>query len=174
MVHIKKKMTSLTHKCGNWIVSADLIPDTSSLRAVVVTDSQPRLQWSEALFLHFFLSICSLSQNIASSTIMGVHAQLCPTLCNPVDCSPSGSSVLGIFQARILEGVAAASSKGSSQPRDRTLVSCIGRWIFYHWATSEAQHHNCNEYSFRLHLFPKCFSFIQCSWSLMTVKMCIS
>ena len=167
-------MTSLTHKCGNWIVSADLIQDTSSPRAVVVTDSQPRLQWSEALFLHFFLSISSLSQVIATSTIISVRAQLCPTLRDPVDCSPSGSFVLEIFQARILERVAAASSRGPSQPRDRTLVSCIGRWILYHWAAREAQHHNCNAYSFRLHLFPRCFSFIQCSWSLLTVKMCIS
>ena len=44
-------------------------------------------------------------------------AQSCPTLCNPVDCSPPGSSVYGIFQARILEWVATPSSRGSSQPR---------------------------------------------------------
>ena len=50
--------------------------------------------------------------------------------------SPPGSSVHGILQARILEWVAMTSSKGSSQPRDGThisYVSCIGRWILYHW-----------------------------------------
>ena len=50
-------------------------------------------------------------------------------LCDPMDCSPSGSSVHGIFQARILEWVAISSSRGSSQPRDQThisYVSCIG------------------------------------------------
>ena len=52
-------------------------------------------------------------------------AQLCPTLCDPMDYSPPGSSVLGILQARILEWVAIPFSKGSSQPRDRTQVSCI-------------------------------------------------
>ena len=52
-------------------------------------------------------------------------AQLCPTLCNPKDCSLPGSSVHGIFQARILEWVAISFSRGSSQPRDRTQVSCI-------------------------------------------------
>ena len=46
-------------------------------------------------------------------------------LCNPMDCSPPGSSVHGILQARILEWVAISSSKGSSWPRDGTYVSCI-------------------------------------------------
>ena len=49
----------------------------------------------------------------------------CPTLCDPVDCSLPGSSVHGILQARILEWVAISFSRGSSQPRDRTRVSCI-------------------------------------------------
>ena len=43
-------------------------------------------------------------------------AQSCPTLCNPVDCSPPGSSVHGILMARILEWVAISFSRGSSQP----------------------------------------------------------
>ena len=56
-------------------------------------------------------------------------AQSCPTLCDPVDCSPPGSSIHGILQARILEWVAISFSRGSSRPRDGTHVSCIGRWI---------------------------------------------
>ena len=61
--------------------------------------------------------------------------QSCQTLCDPMDCSPPGSSVHGVLQARILEWVAVPSSRGSSWPRDRThvsWVSCIGRQIFYH------------------------------------------
>ena len=50
-------------------------------------------------------------------------AQSCPTLCDPMDCSPPGSSVHGIFQARLLEWVAISFSSRSSQPRDRTRVS---------------------------------------------------
>ena len=46
--------------------------------------------------------------------------QLCPTLCDPMDCSPPGSSVHGILQVRILEWIALPSSRGSSQPRGRT------------------------------------------------------
>ena len=52
-------------------------------------------------------------------------AQSCPTLWNTLDCSPPVSSVHGILQARILEWVASSFSRGSSQPRDRTQVSCI-------------------------------------------------
>ena len=52
-------------------------------------------------------------------------AQSCPTLCDPMDCSLSGSSVHGIFQARVLEWIAISFSRGSSQPRNRTRVSRI-------------------------------------------------
>ena len=51
-----------------------------------------------------------------------VRDQSCPTLCNPMDCSPPGSSVLGILLARILEWVTMPSSRGSSCPQDRTWV----------------------------------------------------
>ena len=50
--------------------------------------------------------------------------------CDPLDCSPPGSSVHGISQARILEWVAASFSRRSSQPRDRTQVSCIADRFF--------------------------------------------
>ena len=63
--------------------------------------------------------------------------QLCPTLCNPMDCSLPGSSVCGISQARILEQVAIPFSRGSSQPRDRIWVSCIAGRFFTIWATRE-------------------------------------
>ena len=59
-------------------------------------------------------------------------------LCNLMGCSPPGSCVPGILQAKILELVAMPSSRGSSQPRDQTLIlyiSCIGRQVLYH------QHH---------------------------------
>ena len=58
-------------------------------------------------------------------------------LCDPMDCSPPGSSVHGISQARILERIAISSSRGSSQPRNRTCVSCTGRQVLNCWATRE-------------------------------------
>ena len=65
--------------------------------------------------------------------------QLCLILCNPVDCSPPGSSVHGILQARMLERLAVAFSRGSSWPRDRTQVSCNAGGFFTAWATREAK-----------------------------------
>ena len=68
--------------------------------------------------------------------------QLCPTLCDPMDCSPPGSSVHGILQTRILQWVACPPSgdlpapRGPSRPRDQTSishVSCISRQVLYHW-----------------------------------------
>ena len=61
--------------------------------------------------------------------------QSCPILCDPMDCRLLGSSAHEILQARILEWVAMPSSKGSSQPRDRThvsYISCICGWVLYH------------------------------------------
>ena len=65
-------------------------------------------------------------------------AQLCPTLCDPMDCSLPGSSVNGILQARILEWVAIPFSRGSSQPRDPTQVSCSAGGFFTVWTTKQA------------------------------------
>ena len=59
--------------------------------------------------------------------------QSCPTLCDPMDCSPSGSSVHGILQARVLEWVAISFSRGSFRQRDWTRISrifCIGMQFF--------------------------------------------
>ena len=70
-----------------------------------------------------------------------MYAQSCLTLFNPMDCSSPGSSVHGIFQARMLEWVAISSSRGFSQPSDHTHVSCIsyfGGWNLHHCATWEA------------------------------------
>ena len=65
--------------------------------------------------------------------------QSCSTLCNHMDYTPPSSSVHGIISARILEWVAISSSRGSSQPKDQTSVSCIGRQVLYHGVIWEAQ-----------------------------------
>ena len=65
--------------------------------------------------------------------------QLCPTLCNPVDCSLPGFSVHGILQARTLEWVAVYFSRGFSKPRDWTQVSCLAGRLFTISATREAR-----------------------------------
>ena len=63
--------------------------------------------------------------------------QLCPTLCKLMDCSPSGSSVHGILQARILEWIAIPFSRGCFWPRDQTWVFCTAGRFFTILATSK-------------------------------------
>ena len=72
---------------------------------------------------------------------MCLGAQSCPILCDSMDCSPPGSSVHGTLQARILQWVAMPSSRGSSQPRDQTQVSCIVDRFFTIWTTREAHNY---------------------------------
>ena len=62
--------------------------------------------------MHIYIYSVSVSVTQTSSTV-----------CDPMDCSPAGSPVHGILQARILEWIAIPFSRGSSQPRDRTKVS---------------------------------------------------
>ena len=60
-------------------------------------------------------------------------AQSCPALCDPMDCSPPDSSVHGFFQARILEWVSISFSRGSSQLRDGSCISCLANGFFTTW-----------------------------------------
>ena len=69
------------------------------------------------------------------SEVVSEVAQSCPTVCDPMDCKLPGSSIHGIFQARVLEWGAMAFSRGSSWPRDWTPASCIVGRRFTIWAT---------------------------------------
>ena len=85
--------------------------------------------------LHLQACMCILCMYMQIHTCMRSEvAQPRPTLCDPMDCSLLGSSVCGIFQARVLEWIAISFSGGSSRPRNRTRVShvsCTGRWLLY-------------------------------------------
>ena len=85
--------------------------------------------WSRVAFNPVLLSVCVCVCVCVSVCVCWV-AQLCLTLCNPMECSPPGSSVHKIFQARKLEWVAILPSRKSSQPRDQTRVSCVDRCFF--------------------------------------------
>ena len=85
-----------------------------------------RIYWLHPLTL--------LTKNVLKHTEV---AQSCRTLCDPIDCSPSGSSVHGIFQAIILEWIAISFSRRSSQPRARTRVSHVVDRRFTIWATRQ-------------------------------------
>ena len=67
--------------------------------------------------------------------VCATSLQSCLTLCDPMDCSPLGSTVHGILQTRILGHIAISSSRDSPQPRGLTYIShnsCIGRWVLNH------------------------------------------
>ena len=77
--------------------------------------------------IHVFISRSILKIRICSV------AQLCLTLCDPMDCTPSGSSVQGTLQTRVLQGVAISSSRGSSPPRDWNCISSCISGSHLHW-----------------------------------------
>ena len=70
------------------------------------------------------------SMGLWSQKVKVLGAQSCLTLWDPMDCSPSGSSVHGILQTRILEWAVISFSRRSSRPRDQTQVSCIACGFF--------------------------------------------
>ena len=85
----------------------------------------------------FWATLCSL-WGLCSPPTCTQSLQSCLTLCNPMDCSPPGSSVYGILQAGILEWVAISSSGRSPWLRDQTCISYIAGRFFTRWATWEA------------------------------------
>ena len=102
------------------------------------------LHWNEssmrAVAFVLFIAVVPVPRTVPD-TVSAKSLQSCQTLCDPMDCSSPGSSVHGIFQARILEWIAMSFSRGSSQPRDQTCfasISCIGSRVLYHSATLEA------------------------------------
>ena len=103
-----------TGKLGGWSPGE---PD-EALVPEVVSVSRKRCEARSSLRLNAVIFDTSAS-------VCCPVAHSCPIFCASVDCSPPVSSVPGISQARILEWVAMASSRGSSQPRDRTCVSCV-------------------------------------------------
>ena len=81
--------------------------------------------------------LCRRALLLTISYVCVLVTQACLTLCDSMDCSPPGSSIHGILQARILEWVAIPFSRGSSPPRDWTLVSSTAGGFFNLWATRE-------------------------------------
>ena len=82
------------------------------------------------------------SWEIGPTAMKVLFTQSCPTLCDPMDCSPPDSSVYGILQAGILKWITIPFSRGSSPPRDQTQASCTAGRFFTIWATSEYYGHD--------------------------------
>ena len=139
-------------KVGHWdewapTLSHSVGMNSEGVQELLNTKDGP-ISWKitgpRAMTWQVFLLYCT----VTCSPHVDLHAcsvtQSCPTLWDPMDCSPPGSSAYGISQARILEWVVISSPMGSSQCRDRThvyCISCIGRQILHHWATWEVPCH---------------------------------
>ena len=109
-------------------------------------------------------SICHLKVKVSV-------AHLCPTLCDPMDCSSPGSSVHGLFHTKILEWVAISFFSGSSQPRNRTQVSCITGRFF----TVSYQKSPCPSATYCPYLNPPTLGFIlicKLGLKIITVLSC--
>ena len=108
--------------------------DRGAWQATVMGSQRVGHNWMTSLFFLYHMA----------SNRTPLHMHVCMLscfshawLCHPMDCSPVGSSIHGIFQARILEWVALSFSRRSSQSRDWTWVSCIVGRRFTFWATRE-------------------------------------
>ena len=114
------------------------------------------------LLLTIFMSLNVLSYLMCDNFIVFYKCsevtQSCPSLWDPMDSSLPGSSIRGIFQARILEWVAIYFSRASSQPRDWTPVSCIAGRLLTLWATR-----NILKYIF-IYLYIYLFRFFTTFW----------
>ena len=122
------KSTSLQKITRNWALQ-------TALWGLSLVFLQSRLRWTPNES-DCYLDYTFVRDFEAMSYAKSLH--LCPTLCDPMDCSLPGYPVHEITQARILEWVAISSSRGSSWPRDQThisYVSCISRWFFTPSAT---------------------------------------
>ena len=94
------------------------------------------------LALHCCVIFCCTVMWTCHLCLCVLVTQLCPSLCDPTDCSPPGSSVHGIFQPRLLKCIAISSSMASFWPSGYqtqvSCVSCIAGGFFTHWAIGQA------------------------------------
>ena len=115
---------------------------SESLQKVSPCAGSPVANASPLWTKHFPQTLLYWVRQVGQAALLCSVAQSRPTLCDSMECSLPGSSVHGIFQARTLEWAVISYSRASSQPRDRThisCISCIGRRILYCWATWEGK-----------------------------------
>ena len=129
--HCRQTLYTLSHQRKDLGNDERLVTHSIDTNTVYLTKDETHLgkkKMERALAI--FITFCNCSPRLLISLFcchcccLVTKSRL--TLCNPTECSLSGSPVHGIFQARILEWVAIFFSRGSSQPRDQTLVSCTG------------------------------------------------
>ena len=146
------------------------------------------LGWWRGFLIHWEKNQKSNSIGYQDISPLCCVAQSCLTLCDAVNCGPPSSFVHGIILARTLEWVAISYSRGSSWLRDQThvsYVSCIGRWVLYHYGHLGNQivhrmyyvHSELDNWAFMAywtHHYPDSFCdlrYVICDWTLHWQKM---
>ena len=89
--------------------------------------------------LYTSVTVSAVQQSKSAIHIRALVAQLCPTLCDPMDCNPPYSSVHVILQAKLLEWVSMPFSRGLSQPQGSNPGLLYCQWILYHLTTRETR-----------------------------------
>ena len=149
MGYYSAKTISGTFRCAatwmnlkTWKVKEKVVTPKNNQTVETVTESRPAVLGPRGQGRDCFQSagaqhrVTERSIHLLREWLLNTHScqnslncvlvtQLCPTLCVPMDCSPPGFSVHGILQAKILEWVVIPFSRGSPQPRDRTLVPTL-------------------------------------------------
>ena len=128
------KSPNMELKCpsmGKWISKMQYIHATKYYSAIK-KENQAQIYTITQINIRYIL--------LRERKVKVLDTKLNLSLCDPMDCSPPGSSVHGILQVRILEWLAIPFSRGSSWPRDQTQVSRITGIFFTIWATREARH----------------------------------
>ena len=131
-----------SHRVGHdWSDLAAVLSQATRLWIQTASDANAVSESDESLkvfiLLSFYIARSHTKPGWVCVCVCVLVAQWCLTLCDPLDCSPPGSSVHGILQAGILEWVAIPYSRRSSQPRNWTRVSCIVGRFFTIWDTRE-------------------------------------
>ena len=140
-------LSFLSHTANShWLYILHMVMWVSMLLFPYVSPSPPLFPCPYVYSLCLFLLCCPVSKFFSTILLDSVHmhwksesevAQLCPTLCDPMNCSPPVSSVHEIFQARILEWVAISFSSGSSPPEIEPRSPTLQADTFTAWATRE-------------------------------------
>ena len=138
--------STLSYKIDNFSVNIHIFLPLSKDTILTVIKQTYNLYWI-ILFKSFFFFLSTIGLQYCSFLVYSkviqwyricvcLHVCVCSRLFyNAMDCSPSGSFVRGIFQARLLEWITISFSRRFSWPRDWTYISCTGRLILYFWTT---------------------------------------
>ena len=147
-MQLKKKRTQLSANPNCWVLHSRTSQSRRALSfstELITTHKRNNVYSLYVFFLPWFLYMVSWNKKVQV-----LAAQSCPTPCDPMGCSPPGSPVHGILQARILEWWAVPFSRGSSWPGDWNGIFPHFGWILYHLSYPSPATHQLPNFTFML------------------------